>query len=153
MLVVAMLCIGVSSSLAIGPRGLPRRLVWEGTLTDAQNLTGNLRIRARLVPESRVDDAHFRGRVRCRGTGCPMRRGSIYLFPRGYTPAYIGLSFFGGSRGPMNVYCVYVNETGRLPGLAVVGPYTCYDVSPHLAVQPVISEGILSLAARATGSR
>jgi len=108
----------------------PHRIVWRGTIT-TNGATGTLVARTHLRTDSRDSDPHYAGRFRCRGAGCPMRHGHIdfipFTFPFPYgTTIY---EIFFGARKPMNLYCVYSNDSPP-PAYAIDGNYTCWTVVP-----------------------
>ena len=142
--VLFLLCF-VSPAFAIRA---PRRLVWEGTLTSASG-TATFRARTHVIV-GRDIPMTYKGRLRCRGTACPVRRGYIDLHPRG---DFVNLGRIEavqlGGRRPAAIYCVCnpgEDDPDPLEYPSVDGPYTCWNVAPPQRPPfPIVAEGTLHL--------
>jgi hypothetical protein len=125
---------------------LPRHIVWRGTLTTTQGLTADMHARGRLR-NNRIYDNTYLGRFRCRGAGCPMRRGHFEAYVYfAFSPdaPYVGLVLLG-ARTPTSINCANVSVGKHAPDLAITGMYICKTTSPPEPAARLISEGELRM--------
>ena len=118
----------------------PHHVAWRGTLVDSQGNTMTLRAHAHLR-YGRDIGPEYPGRMRCIGTGCPFRRGSIEATPEGSAIDVINLVTFG-RRG---LYCVHLDHVQNLTDFAVSGSYTCDTTATKTQPARRVSEGTISL--------
>jgi hypothetical protein len=121
----------------------PRHLVWRGTITTTDGAVGTFRARTRLH-DGRDMDMEYRGSLRCKGDGCPLRHGRIEVFP---LDAGLGrmLEVLFGARKPVALNCVYTNNNAP-PNYVIEGPFTCHTiVPPEPPPVRLFSEGTLHL--------
>src|SRR5262245_22460476 len=108
--VVALLGI-VSPGYGFATVKLPRRLVWLGTITTSEALSGVFKAHAHLHFDQDDGNPSYSGRFRCRGSGCPAPVGSVSFTFTSRT-GEIDLGFILARH--KTVYCVY-NKTGDVP--------------------------------------
>src|SRR5262245_45433917 len=96
--------------------------VWHGTITTDAGLSGNFRAHTRhyFFPGSGPEP--LTGPFRCRGLGCPGRRGRFKVDV--YLPSFSWL----GEIAPAShqLYCVFL-DGGPAMQLAIDAGYTCYS--------------------------
>ena len=121
----------------------PRHLVWRGTITTTDGSVGTFTARTRLH-DGRDMETEYRGRLRCKGNGCPLRHGRIELFPLDATVGRMHEALFG-ARKPVALNCVHTNDAPPAD-YVVDGSFICHTVVPP-EPPPVrlFSEGTLRL--------
>jgi hypothetical protein len=132
-------------SSAGSPPGVPRHIAWRGTIVDTRGATGTLTARARLVENREYPEGVYRGRFRCRGAGCPLRRGYFH-------PVYVGpppqqrlyLAYFG-ARKPRNRYCWCKNPDPLEDEWAIACDFGCQNFRKP---PQIVAEGALELTWR-----
>ena len=129
----------------------PPRLTWRGTITTTSGLVGNVTARAHYHDGRDVDPTYV-GRLRCRGLGCPLHRGTLEAVPAPSAPVFTAINevLFGSPFGTARRHPVldcYVNTTTPPADFAIEGAYVCTTVVPPEAPPVrVFSQGMLSLA-------
>jgi hypothetical protein len=123
---LALVFLPIASIALAAPR---RHVVWRGTLTTTEGLTGAFSARAHFREGPPDGSSEYLGHFRCRGSGCPLHHGRAD-FSFGLAVDRINVMAF--RHGPLT--CMYVTDSA-LPGLAIDGTYGC---SPYFAVQGTI---------------
>ena len=135
-------------ALAVPARAqkLPHRIVWNGTVTTTEGFTGTFTARTHYIEATSPEEQSvYFGHFRCRGRGCPWRRGNANFLLVG--PDGIGIATFQIITAIWTLFeCrYYVQES--LPGFRIDGPYECRTATPPFPSPPhVVSTGTMTLA-------